>query len=436
MDCLIIQAGTKELTVAHFGVTRGSTELIGAASIELNEERTLADAVRGVVEKIVGSPEVVLCLSPSLFAQRSIALPFNDMRKVREILPAQLQGESAIPIEELSLGVLAAESGRFLALWARKHDIGEAIACFREAGLEPQVITSLPFAYGELPGIPADCFVCDGSTLALIRGGKLTYFRTFNSTPTGPMIAATMAALELAGGELPERLCLIGNAGDTMDLASLPLPAEIVAVPTELGKLFKNEETFQQLAGLYAVARASFAGRLPDFRQGELAWTAGDAKVHRKLMLTGILATLVTLLLLGQEGLKYRAVTTDLASVNKSIAALYREIFPTRSKAVDEVAEIKGEIKKLSGIEATGSYLDLLKVIAEAKGNTINGLYEAESEGRSVRIKGDARSNQAVNEFKAALMPLMASVELGEVKSRPDGMVGFILTGTLKEGNK
>ncbi|MDO9309070.1 MAG: type II secretion system protein GspL, partial [Deltaproteobacteria bacterium] len=77
-----------------------------------------------------------------------------------------------------------------------------------------------------------------------------------------------------------------------------------------------------------------------------------------------------------------------------------------------------------------------LKKLAEAKGNTINGLYEAEVEGRNLRIKGDARSAQAVNEFKAALAPLLATVELGEVKSRPDGMVTFSLTGTLREGSK
>ena len=77
-----------------------------------------------------------------------------------------------------------------------------------------------------------------------------------------------------------------------------------------------------------------------------------------------------------------------------------------------------------------------MKKLAEAKGNTINGLYEAEVEGSGLRIKGDARSAQAVNEFKAALVPLLATVELGEVKSRPDGTVGFSLTGTLKEGAK
>lgn len=437
MDYLILQVEEKRLTVAHFGVSRRDTELVGAAMIELNEERSLTDALRNIVEKMTGAPRVVLCLPPALFAQRSVSLPFKDLRKVREVLPAQLQGDIALPVEELALGVMPVGDGRFLALWARKSDIATAIAQFREAGIEPQVVTALPFGLAELPGIPSDCAVCDGNTLSLLQGGRLTYFRAFNAAVTAAMVNATLSALELSGGVLPPRLCLIGpGTSELADADTLPLPVESIEVPTQLGHLFKNDETFQQLAGLYAVARASHAGTLPDFRQGELAWTAGDVKLRRKLLLTGMLVVAVVVLLFVNKGIQYRAAAADMASLNKSIAALYREIFPTRAKAVDEISEVKGEIKKLAGVQSSSDYLDILKKLAEAKGSIINGLYEAELEGASLRIKGDARSAQAVNEFKAALAPLLASVELGEIKSRPDGTVGFSLTGTLKEGTK
>jgi general secretion pathway protein L len=437
MDYLILQAEEKRLTVAHFGVSRRATELIGAAAIELDDDRTLADAVRDIAGKMTGSPRIVLCLSPALFAQRSVSLPFNDLRKVREVLPAHLQGDIVLPVEELALEAMPVGEGKFLALWARKSDISAAIGQFREAGIEPQVVSALPFALAALPGVPPDCAVCDGSSLALLQGGRLTYFRAFNAEVTAAMVAATLSALELSGGDPPPRLCLVGTGCSGLaDADTLPLPVETVDVPPELGHLFKNEETFQQLGGLYAVARAHYAGTLPDFRQGELAWTAGDARQRKKLILTGILAASVVLLLFVNKGLQYRAAAADLSSLNKSIAAIYREIFPARAKAVDEISEIKGEIRKLAGVEGSSGYLDILKKLAEAKGTSINGLYEAELEGRSLRIKGDARSAQAVNEFKAALAPLLASAELGEVKSRPDGTVTFSLTGTLKEGTK
>jgi general secretion pathway protein L len=437
MDYLILQAGESQLTVAHFEVSRRTSELIGAASIELNEERTIGDALQGIAAKITGSPRVVICLPPSLFAQRTVSLPFTDLRKVREVLPAHLQGEVAIPVEELVLDVMPIGEGQFLALWARKSDVSAAIAQFRDAGIEPQIVTSLPFGMSELPGIPADCAVCDGRTLALVRNGRLSYFRAFNSAVTAPMIAATLTALELSGGELPTKLCLIGEeaSGLAADDA-LPLPIETVAVPDGLMPLFKDDETFQQLALFYAVARTHAAGMLPDFRRGELAWTAGDARVRKKLVLTGILTAVIILLLFTHKGLQYRTAAADVVSLNKSITAIYHEIFPARAKAVDEISEVKGEIKKLGGVESSSECLGVLKKLAEAKGNTINGLFEAELEGRNVRIKGDARSTQAVNEFKAAVAPLLVTSELGEVKSRPDGTVGFTLTGTVKEGAK
>ncbi len=437
MDYLILQAEENRLTVAHFGVSRRSTELIGAAVIELNEERPLSIAVRSITEKMTGSPRVVLCLPPTLFAQRSVVLPFNDLRKAREVIPAHLQGEIALPVEDLALGVLPSGDGRFLALWARKIDISQAIEQFRESGIEPQVVSSLPFAYAVLPGVPPDAAVCDGKTLALLNGGRLTYFRSSDSVMTTSMIETTLSALELSGGILPPRLCLFGQGVDGLaDTDIRLLPAETLEMPSELGHMFINDETFQQMAGFYAVAHACHKGLLPDFRQGELAWTAGDAKLRKKLILTGILATLIILLLFVQKGLQYRAASADISSLNKSIASIYKEIFPARAKAVDEISEIKGEIRKLAGVENSSGYLDLLKKLAEAKGSSINGLYEAELEGRTLRIKGDARSAQAVNEFKAVLAPLLVVAELGEVKSRPDGTVSFSLTGTLKEGTK
>lgn len=437
MEYLILQAEEKLLTVARFAISSRSTQLVGAVSLELNEEQTLADAVKKIAETMAGSPRIVLCLPSALFAQRSVPLPFNDLRKVREVLPAHLQGEIALSVDELTLGVMAEGYGRFLVLWARKVDIGRAIERFREAGIEPHIVSSLPFALAKLPGVPLECAVCDGTTLALLKGGRLTYFRAFNCDMTASMISTTLSALELSGEALPPQLCLLGpGAAGLADAGNLSLSVKVLEVPTDMGHLFKNDETFHRLAGLYAVAQACYAGMLPDFRQGELSWTAGDAKLRKKLLLTGILAVAVMVLLFVSKGIHYRATAAGLASLNKSISSIYREIFPSRTKAVDEISEIKGEIRKLSGLKNSSGYLDILKKLAEAKGITINALYEAELEGNSLRIKGDARSAQAVNEFKAALAPLLTASELGEVKSRTDGMVSFSLTGTLREGTK
>ena len=438
MDYLVIQVEPQRVVAAHFGVAGTSLSFSGAAEFALNEEQPLSAVAGRIAAGIAGSPRIVLCLSAALFAQRTVELPLDTLRKVREVLPGQMQGEIALPVEEAVFDALPVGSKRYLALWARKADLRQAIDTFREAGCEPQVVTSAPFAWSFLPECPADAVVCDGAALAVISGDRVIFARAFNADEPQKRLAATLAALELSGVTLPPRLILFGEqtAGLTEGFG-LSLPTERLKMPDSLAPLFKTDEAFQKLAGLLAVARACQAGALPDFRRSELAWTAGDAVVRGKLIVTAALTAAVVLLLFVSLGLQYRTVKTDLASLDKSVASLYREIFPKRPKAVDEVAEVRAEIKKLAGGAETGnSFLEVLKKMAEAKGNTINGLYEAELEGGNLRVKGDARSSQAVNEFKSALAPLMATVELGEVKSKPDGSVSFTLAGTLKEAKK
>lgn len=437
MEYLIIQVEDQRVTAARFSLSRRAATLAGAAAFALGEEQGLSAVAARIAEGVSGSPRIVLCLAPALFAHRTVELPLTDLRKVREVLPAQLQGEMALPVEEAVFDAMPAAGGKMLALWAKRADIADAISIFKAEGLEPHVVSAVPFAWGFLPGAGSECVVSDGSAVAVIEEDRLSFVRAINGSEPGKQLGSTLSALELSGMKIPARLIVFGEQAEALAAAEgLPLTAELLELPEEQALLFRNDDTFQQLAGLFAVARASHAGALPDFRRGELAWTAGDVKLRKKMILTATLLLVTVLLLFVSKGLQYRAARADLKSLNISIAAIYREIFPTRTKAVDELAEVKGEIRKLAGVESSSGVLDLLKQMAEAKGASINGLYEAEVEGRAVRIKGDARSAQAVNDFKASLTPLMATIDLGEVKSRPDGTVTFTLTGTFKEVKK
>jgi general secretion pathway protein L len=437
MEYLIIHITEQQVTAARFDLSGRSSMLNGAASYLLDAESDLASVAVKIAGGLSGFPRVVVCLPTTLFAQRTVELPLLDLRKIREILPAHLQGEIALPADEAVFDALPAAAGTYLALWAKCSAIAHAIDIFREAGCEPQIVSSAPFAWQSLPGIPRDCAVSDGTAIAIIADGRLTFVRALDGTDLNRQLSATLSALDLAGTRLPQRLIFFGEQAQSLvEAGGLPIEAELLLLPDDLAILFKNERSFQQLAGLYAVARACHAGALPDFRRGDLAWTAGDARLRRKLILAASLAALAVVLLFVSKGLQYRAALADTASLNASISTIYHEIFPSRTKVVDELSEIKGEIRKLTGSENSSPALDVLKQLAAAKGSLINGLFEAELEGRTLRVKGDARSAQSVNEFKAALSGLLATVEVGEIKSRPDGSVGFTLSGTLKEAAK
>ena len=434
MEYLVIQVDEESVLAARFGFGGRSMTLAGAATFQLEEGQDLAAIAGRIAAGTTGSPQVVLCLPPALFAQRRVELPLKDTRKVREVLPAHLQGDIALQTEEVVFEALPSTDGSFLALWAKQSELAHAIAIFREAGIEPRHVTAAPFAWSHLPGLGGSCLVSDGRAIAAISDGRPLLVRSIAGAPLQQQLAATLPLLALAELPPPTRLVAFGRLAELPELpAGNTLAVEQLELPVELAAAFRNDQTFLQLAGLYAVARACHDGTLPDFRRGGLAWTAGDAKLRRQMRTTALLAVLTLLLLFGYKGMQYRQASMDLASLNRSIAAMYREIFPGRVKAVDELAEVKGEIRKLSGTAGSAGFLDALKQLAEAKGGSINGLYEAELDGRSLRVKGDARSAQAANEFKTALAPLVSSVELGEVKSRPDGTVTFTLAATLKE---
>lgn len=437
MEYLIINITERLVTAARFDISGRACKLGGAASFLLNDETNLSEVASKIAGGISGSPRVVVCLPPALFAQRVVKLPLTDLRKVREILPAHLQGEIALPAEEAVFDALPAADGTYLALWAKRSDVAHVINVLREAGREPQVVSSAPFAWQFLPGIHRSCALSDGTALAIIADGRLSFVRALDGADPQKQLLATLSALELTGTQLPQHLIVFGEESESLaETGGLPLQVEHLSLPDDLTLIFRSESTFQQLARLYAVACACHAGGLPDFRRGDLAWTTGDARLRKKLILTAILVAAIVILLFVSEGLHYRAARTDIASLNVSISSIYREIFPSRKKAVDELSEVKGEIRKLTGSENSSTVLDVLKKLAEAKGTVINGLFEAELEGGTLRVKGDARSAQSVNEFKSALSSLLATVDVGEIKSRPDGTVGFSLSGTLKEGAK
>ena len=92
---------------------------------------------------------------------REIELPITDRRKVREVLPLEMKGETAVDTDELVFDVLSLEGGKFLAIWAKREKIAEHIRMMTEQGMEPEIVTASLFHWqtllpdgGQGPGRP------------------------------------------------------------------------------------------------------------------------------------------------------------------------------------------------------------------------------------------------------------------------------------------
>ena len=444
MDFLIIEASRHTITATRFQCKGKALTFTGAITRPLENEESLGLLLQEHAAGEDGKEKVILSLDPSSFYSREMELPIRDRNKLREILPLELKGETAVDTDELIFDTVPLQGQKLLAIWAKRADIAQLIATMLKAGLEPQVVTSAPFHWQTLLPDTADGFIAisDGAALAVYHDREPIYIRSMGEGEPAREIEKTLAALEIGKEIKVGQVFLIGSAAHAGEFTLTKMEraeSSIVtlAVTGELAEAFADNSAMAvEHAGAWSLARENLSGGTVNFRHGELSYTAGFEKIKKKLRLTAILAALLVLLLFVETGIRYYLVKKDFDSINASIQGIYHEVFPGRKKPVDEVAEIRSEIKRMGGGAATQDLLGTLKRIAELKNDGINGFFETEIDGNQLRLKGDAVSFQAVNDFKARAGSQFATAEVGEIKSRPDGSVSFTFRGTLQEGSK
>jgi general secretion pathway protein L len=425
MDILIIQLKRNELILAGFRPKRGGVSFLSAERHPLEgSEGEIARILQGA-SIAAGEHRVVLALPPTLLFMRELELPITDRAKVRELLPLELKGETALDTDALAFDALPLANGKFLAVWGRIQDLIERMELLKEAGVEPELVTSSLYQWSKLAPPAGIVAVTDGEALAAYSDGAPIYFRALPAGSGEAEIAKTVAALELAHGvQVDQLISYASSAKDT----------EVLALATKgLSEAFGDDaHAAHDLAGAYAVAAAVADGSALNLRRGALAYTAGNEKLYKKLRLTMVLAAVAVLLIFGETGVRYYLVKRDVTSLDLSIKGIYKEVFPTRQKSVDPVSELRSEIKRLEGAKTSSNVLKLLKDVADVKGDDVGGIYETQIDGSEVSLKGDAKSFQAANDFKARAAKLFDGAEVSEIKSRPDNSVTFTFRGKMK----
>jgi general secretion pathway protein L len=440
MNYLIVQLTGNEAVIARFQHKRGALVFAGASRDTVDEEHPLAAMLAAAAADAREEERVILALPPGLLFLREMELPIRDRRKLRELLPLELKGETAIDSADLAFDALPLEEGSILAIWGKRDGLAEKIALMADRAMEPEIVTASLFHWhsllpeGENRGLVA---ITDGESLAVYRDGTPCYFRALGPVELETELARTLAALEISKGMAVEKVYLHGAAARRTGTTAGSRKVAVLTITGEIATVFGDDITAaRDLAGAYAVAHACCLEEPVNLRSGALAYTTGQTKALKRLRLSLVLAAACVGLLFAETGVRYFLVKRDLDSVNSSIRTIYREVFPNRKKPVDEVSELRSEIKRLGGGAAGGSVLAMLNKLATAKGDDVTGLYEIEVEGDQLRVKGDARSIQAVNDFRTRTAALFTGAEVGEIKSRPDGGVSFVFRATAKEGVK
>lgn len=435
MVFLIIELLRDETVCTRFRVSGRRIVFDGYDRATGGDEAERETFLAGIAASRRDDDMVILAVDPALLSCREVALPITDRRKLREILPLELKGETLCDTDELVFDSIVRSDGTQFAIWGRKKELSARIKLLAAAGLDPQVVTAALFHWKQIlppEGSAATVLLADRSAAALFRNGEPTLFRTFRDEEPDVEIGRTIAALEIVEGVVVDHAWHFGGLTGVETTAASLLP-----LPPDLAEAFGgDEQAAASQAGAYALAVASRNKEIINFRHGELGFTSGSGTLRKKFLLPAILTGLLLLIIFSDLGLRYYYVKQDITSLNTSISGIYREIFPNRKKAVDEVGEVKSEIRRLSGAGAGIGALAVLKKLAEIKGDDIFGFFDTEIDGGQIRLRGDAKSIQAVTALKIRAEAVLKNVEVGEISSKPDGTVTFSLRGVLKEETK
>jgi general secretion pathway protein L len=432
MFITVIQKKTDEFIISRFQSIRGGLQLVRGVRYLLTEDDVTVDDILASWRGECQADRIVLALPPSLLSIRELEFPVTDRKRCREILPLELKGELASDVDEPVYEALPLANNKTAAIWSKQNPLAEEIKSFSAKGFDPEVITSSMFSWNEL--LPEICeravAVTDGESVAVYLDRQPLFFRTLPKSCENSL-AATIAAVELAKGVSIEKIFTLGETLPSRLPGTIPLPHS----PALAAAFPGDAAAARDLAPQYAMARELAFGEPVNLRRGALAFTRTRDKLRKKLRTTYALAAALAILVFAESGVRYFIAQRELYSLNTSISSIYKEVFPTRSKPVDEVSELKAEIKKLGSTGSEG-ILAVLKKLADAKGDDPREIYEVDFDGNQVTGRGYDRSSQGVNDFKAKALLQFGNFEVSEIKSRPDGSVSFAFSGVLKGGGK
>lgn len=428
----VIQLTATEVTGARFRRNGAEPTPISGFRLSWNSEDELVELLREQCPPAAEDIRTILALPPAMVTLRELSLPISDRRKIRAVLPLELAGETAQESPTLLCDAVPLTSGTLLAGWLGPEALEPLLERFREAGMDPEVVT-LACLYWHLL-LPSQGTAVDGDTAAAIhddgallatRGGGPLFCRHLGSG--GATVEQTLTTLELTHNLQITHRFHLGAAARETSVSEKPLPLPpVLTLGTVSGDLRPDA-----LLSPLAVALAYCAAEpIFNLRTGPLAWTGRSSQLLRTFRVPLILGAVLLALLFGELGTRWYLVSADLASLDRSIGKIYRDVFPTRKKPVDESAELKAEIRRLESSGSSLQPLPFLKLLADAKGDGINGLTEVELDEARFMVKGDARSAADVTSFRQRLGGREWNVDQPELTTRPNGTVLFTLRGS------
>jgi len=370
---------------------------------EEDEDQGLGQAIQAVVEKLKPAGAACVLGIPARFVSfRNLSVPFHDLKKIRQILPFELEPSLPLPVEELIFDFEAVKRDGhqdLLAFAARKDRIQFYLDALAQANLNP--VTIMPGGYAAARFLSTmaeddDFLLIDtgenNHSVYAVCSGNLRMVRSlpvaFGSNPVLFNLETRLQQTVTAAGESlgigispstvfatgPQTELLTGGNG-AITLLGLPVkPIEGIRSFPKLKGATDSEEWASgnldialalALMETEAVEGVNFSTRRSTFQH---YWSE-----HRSnMILTAVLVSLTLVIVLAGQFFEVRDKQRRLAELEQKIEGVFKETFPGVTRVQAPLQQMQLKIKEVGetggGSDIMGSrvrVIDLLDTLSQ-----------------------------------------------------------------------
>ncbi len=328
---------------------------------------------------IVGC-DCVVSIAADHFSFRNLKIPFKNPKKIRMVLPFELEPTIPTPVDDLVIDFIDLESADpgdhtdLIAAAVPQSRLTPYLASLAEIKLDPEVVTvsGLPAALclakqadaGEDRMLLTVDTYC--SILFVIEGGQIRLIRSF-PTPAAvesrtqslcAFIRRTLAAFgELSRLQFQPLDMVVTGSGlnglnvenDMAGILKLPVKqlnfAERLMIANDSGAVKPWNSALMDNALALALTEIE-ALRGLNFHKGQFAAKKFLLKHKKYLTKTGILAAAVLALLFFNVIIESYTLNKQQSRLDRQITAIFQETFPEVTKIVDPYREMQIKVQE------------------------------------------------------------------------------------------
>ncbi|MGD9151348.1 MAG: type II secretion system protein GspL [Desulfobacterales bacterium] len=409
-------------------------------------ERSLSAALETLKERmdLTGS-DFVVSVPAHQFIFRNMQVPFHNAKKIRMVLPFELEPSLPFAVEDLVIdfhvlnGAQAGDQTDLIAAAIEKSQLAPYIEALASVNIDPEKLT--------LSGLPvAQCLAHQAdpqedlifieidethATLFVLKGGRMQLIRSFPLPAAGPaktsmlcaQIQQTLAAFQetsTLGFEPIE--AVINDTGDIDDKMAqdiskfLEIPVKVSSIAEQMNIPLNtdtaNEWVPGQMENALSLALMEVEGYpVLNFHKGQFAAQKFFAKHKSALIKTGILAAAVLVLMFFNLMMQTRTLNKRIDAINDQMTQIFKETFPEIKSVKYPFKEMQAKMRETRGNEGfqseTGPHvrsIDIINNISEKiPANITVNLNRLVIQPENVLISGTTDTYESVDTIKSRL---------------------------------